>query len=210
MHRLDRATSGVIVFARTPLAQRHLGWQFERPQRELLDPRRPFRDWYALLEARREARRLEDLCEEQLDALQEWRDERLERNDADAQGPRGLHALGEAERFKQRRVFAADALEVGDAPRRQFAEQVAFDDLVALDELAIQVLACDGRQCRGRGVHAPVIRRSIALFARGSARCGSGPRDRASWGGASRVHPRAEASGAVRSRNAARHSGRTG
>lgn len=32
VHRLDRDTSGVIVFARTPLAQRHLGWQFERRQ----------------------------------------------------------------------------------------------------------------------------------------------------------------------------------
>ena len=73
-----------------------LGEQFEQRQRELLDPRRPFRDWYALLEARREARRLEDLCEEQLDALQEWRDERLERNDPDAPGSRGLHALGDA------------------------------------------------------------------------------------------------------------------
>ena len=58
---------------RIPLAE-----AFERLQRELLDPRRAFRDWYPLLEARREARRLEDLCEEQLDAIQEWRDERLE------------------------------------------------------------------------------------------------------------------------------------
>ena len=32
MHRLDRDTSGVMVFARTRLAQRHLGWQFERRQ----------------------------------------------------------------------------------------------------------------------------------------------------------------------------------
>ncbi len=32
VHRLDRDTSGVIVFARTRLAQRHLGWQFERRQ----------------------------------------------------------------------------------------------------------------------------------------------------------------------------------
>jgi tRNA pseudouridine32 synthase/23S rRNA pseudouridine746 synthase len=30
VHRLDLETSGVMVFARTPLAQRHLGWQFER------------------------------------------------------------------------------------------------------------------------------------------------------------------------------------
>lgn len=32
VHRLDRDTSGVILFARSPLAQRHLGWQFERRQ----------------------------------------------------------------------------------------------------------------------------------------------------------------------------------
>jgi tRNA pseudouridine32 synthase/23S rRNA pseudouridine746 synthase len=29
VHRLDRDTSGVMVFALTPRAQRHLGWQFE-------------------------------------------------------------------------------------------------------------------------------------------------------------------------------------
>lgn len=29
VHRLDLDTSGVMVFALTPLAQRHLGWQFE-------------------------------------------------------------------------------------------------------------------------------------------------------------------------------------
>ena len=52
--------------------------QLERWQRRLLDPRRPFRDWYTLLEARGELRKLEQLCEEQLDALQEWLDERLE------------------------------------------------------------------------------------------------------------------------------------
>lgn len=52
--------------------------QLERWQRRLLDPRRPFRDWYALLEARGELRKLEQLCEEQLDAMQEWLDERME------------------------------------------------------------------------------------------------------------------------------------
>lgn len=30
LHRLDMDTSGIMVFARTKLAQRHLGWQFER------------------------------------------------------------------------------------------------------------------------------------------------------------------------------------
>ena len=34
VHRLDRDTSGIVVVARTRLAQRHLGWQFERRQIE--------------------------------------------------------------------------------------------------------------------------------------------------------------------------------
>lgn len=32
VHRLDRDTSGIVLMARTRLAQRHLGWQFERRQ----------------------------------------------------------------------------------------------------------------------------------------------------------------------------------
>lgn len=34
VHRLDRDTSGIVLMARTKLAQRHLGWQFERRQTE--------------------------------------------------------------------------------------------------------------------------------------------------------------------------------
>jgi Mg2+ and Co2+ transporter CorA len=44
----------------------------------LLDRRRPFEDWPALLDARIELRRLQNLCEEQRDAVQELRDEYLE------------------------------------------------------------------------------------------------------------------------------------
>jgi Mg2+ and Co2+ transporter CorA len=54
---------------RAPLTQ-----QLDRWQRELLDPRRAFSDWAALLEARIEIRKLEQLSEEQYDALQEFRD----------------------------------------------------------------------------------------------------------------------------------------
>jgi Mg2+ and Co2+ transporter CorA len=54
---------------RVPLTQ-----QLDRWQRELLDPRRAFSDWGALLEARIEIRKLEQLSEEQYDALQEFRD----------------------------------------------------------------------------------------------------------------------------------------
>ncbi|HXF46896.1 MAG TPA: magnesium transporter CorA family protein [Burkholderiaceae bacterium] len=69
---------------RQPLTER-----LDRWQRELLDPRRPFSDWNALLQARIEIRKLENLCEEQADALQELRDSYLESvspaQDSDAQ-----------------------------------------------------------------------------------------------------------------------------
>lgn len=41
-------------------------------QQELLDPQSPFNDWQQLLVGRREARRLEALCEDQLEALDAW------------------------------------------------------------------------------------------------------------------------------------------
>ena len=52
--------------------------KLDRWQRNLLDPRRPFDDLHALLEQRIEIRKLEHLCEEQRDAMQEWRDHHLE------------------------------------------------------------------------------------------------------------------------------------
>ncbi|MFN3564602.1 MAG: magnesium transporter CorA family protein [Burkholderiaceae bacterium] len=58
---------------RQPLTEK-----LDRWQRELLDPRRPFADWSALLDARIEIRKLENLCEEQHDALQELRDSYLD------------------------------------------------------------------------------------------------------------------------------------
>ncbi|MGZ9030661.1 MAG: magnesium transporter CorA family protein [Burkholderiaceae bacterium] len=58
---------------REPLSDR-----LDRWQRDLLDPRRPFSNWSALLEARMELRKLENLCEGQYDALTEMRDEYLE------------------------------------------------------------------------------------------------------------------------------------
>ena len=82
MLRLLNAMVDRYLELRQPLTE-----QLERWQRMLLDPRRPFRDWLALLEARGELRKLEQLCEEQLDALQEWRDERLERDAGDAGEP---------------------------------------------------------------------------------------------------------------------------
>jgi len=58
---------------REPLSDR-----LDRWQRDLLDPRRPFSNWSALLEGRMELRKLENLCEGQYDALTEMRDEYLE------------------------------------------------------------------------------------------------------------------------------------
>jgi Mg2+ and Co2+ transporter CorA len=58
---------------REPLSDR-----LDRWQRDLLDPRRPFSNWSALLEARMELRKLENLCEGQYDALTEMRDEYME------------------------------------------------------------------------------------------------------------------------------------
>lgn len=55
--------------------------QIDRWQRALLNPRRAFQDWAALLDARIELRKLDHLCEEQHDALQELRDYFVDANE---------------------------------------------------------------------------------------------------------------------------------
>jgi magnesium transporter len=52
------------------LLTRHLGTL----QQELLDPRSRFHDWHVLMDARSTLHLLEDLCEDQRSALQEWID----------------------------------------------------------------------------------------------------------------------------------------
>lgn len=52
------------------LLTRHLG----RQQHALLDPRSRFRDWHALLASRDLLHLLEDICEDQRSAVQEWTD----------------------------------------------------------------------------------------------------------------------------------------
>jgi Mg2+ and Co2+ transporter CorA len=69
MLRLLNAMVDQYLELRQPLTQ-----QLDRWQQALLNPRRPFNNWMALLEARMELRRLDNLCEEQHDALQELRD----------------------------------------------------------------------------------------------------------------------------------------
>jgi magnesium transporter len=63
--------------------------QLDRWQRALLDPRRPFKDWLALLDARIELRKLDHLCEEQHDALQELRDHFIDTQDSRAGNAEG-------------------------------------------------------------------------------------------------------------------------
>jgi magnesium transporter len=59
----------------------------EKIQYELLDPRKPFRDWHILFNWRVEIQRLETLSEEQHDAIQEWIDERHDKKQSVCGGP---------------------------------------------------------------------------------------------------------------------------
>ena len=54
--------------------RKDLSTQLDQWQIELLNPRSHFTNWSALLAARNELHTLEDLCEEQQDAMQEWLD----------------------------------------------------------------------------------------------------------------------------------------
>lgn len=71
MHRLLSAMVDHYLALRQPLAKRLDDWQHAP-----LDPRKPFRDWAKLLGSRQQIRELQNLCEEQRDAIQEWRDYR--------------------------------------------------------------------------------------------------------------------------------------
>lgn len=81
MQRLLSAMVDHYLDLRQPLARRLEAWQ-----RQLLDPRTPFHDWARLLEARQQIRTLQNLSEEQRDAIQEWRDYRI------ADLPQAMHA----------------------------------------------------------------------------------------------------------------------
>jgi len=73
MLRLLNAMVDRYLELRAPLTR-----QLDRWQRALLSTRRSFSSWEGLLDARIELRRLENLSEEQRDALQEFRDSLLE------------------------------------------------------------------------------------------------------------------------------------
>jgi len=91
--RIPAAPEELMLRLLSGMVDRYLGLrqpltaQLESWQRNLLHPRRPFKDWTTLLEARMEPRKLQHLSDEQLDAVQEWRDERLEHREPDLQEP---------------------------------------------------------------------------------------------------------------------------
>lgn len=77
MLRLLNAMVDQYLALRQPLTG-----QIDRWQRALLNPRNPFNDWNALLDARIELRKLDLLCEGQRDAMQELRDYLVDSMDA--------------------------------------------------------------------------------------------------------------------------------
>lgn len=76
MLRLLNAMVDQYLELRQPLTT-----QIDRWQRALLNPRRPFNDWIALLDARNELHKLDHLCEGQHDALLELRDYVMDNHD---------------------------------------------------------------------------------------------------------------------------------
>ncbi|MDB5770567.1 MAG: magnesium transporter CorA family protein [Burkholderia sp.] len=76
MLRLLNAMVDQYLELRQPLTT-----QIDRWQRALLNPRRPFNDWQALLDARNELHKLDHLSEGQHDALQELRDYLVDNED---------------------------------------------------------------------------------------------------------------------------------
>jgi len=79
-HRMLSGVVDAFLDLRPVLSKR-----MERWQRELFDPRRPFKDWYGLLGHRNEIRTLEFLAEGQLDTVREWRDARFEEMNTELQ-----------------------------------------------------------------------------------------------------------------------------
>ena len=80
MLRLLNAMVDQYLDLRQPLTN-----QLDRWQHALLDPRKPFNNWIALLDSRIEIRKLDHLCEEQYDALQELRDHLVDTYDGNSE-----------------------------------------------------------------------------------------------------------------------------
>lgn len=70
VHTLLNAVVDDYMALRTPLSQQFLYWQGR-----LLDDNKRFNDWFALMDFKTNIRQLESLCEEQLDTLEQWRED---------------------------------------------------------------------------------------------------------------------------------------
>ncbi|MGB5306128.1 MAG: magnesium transporter CorA family protein [Gammaproteobacteria bacterium] len=69
MHLITNTMIDRFLAIREPMAQQLQVWS-----RELLDPKHPFNDWLALMNYRSQLRILELLCEDQEDAVTQWRE----------------------------------------------------------------------------------------------------------------------------------------
>ena len=90
--------------------RKELGGELDRWQQMLLGPRSRNADWGALMSARAALHMLEDLCEEQNDAMQEWLDTQREQ-------PAPWHAPGRARQPAGAGPRRDRACAAGGAPR---------------------------------------------------------------------------------------------
>jgi magnesium transporter len=115
-YRLPASTDELMLKIINGMVDRYLDLrqslteQAEQWQRLLLDPRKPFNNWNYLLDARQEAHKLQSLCEEQLDAMQEWRDDQIERL------PHQEHPSSDA--IKLRELLAVRVNDISDHIKR--------------------------------------------------------------------------------------------
>ncbi|MDR9437196.1 MAG: magnesium transporter CorA family protein [Thiohalophilus sp.] len=70
MHQLMTYMVDRYLALREPLLERYDEWR-----RDLLDPRHDFSDWLAVMDYTSDLRKLERLCDEQITALQAWRED---------------------------------------------------------------------------------------------------------------------------------------
>lgn len=70
MHQLMTIMVDRYLALRDPLIQRYDNWRHD-----LLDPKNPFEDWMAILNFTSDLRKLERLCDEQIQALKFWEEE---------------------------------------------------------------------------------------------------------------------------------------
>jgi magnesium transporter len=79
--RIPKRPAGLMHLLMTIMVDRFLalriplGDRFDLWRNELLDPRSPFQDWMAVMSYTSDLRKLSNLCEEQINALQEWRED---------------------------------------------------------------------------------------------------------------------------------------